>query len=428
MRAGIDLGTTFSLAAWLDAGAPALIPDCSEPRVFRTPSVVHLSGGSALVGGRAEELLEEDPRVPLIRFFKRRLGQCRPVFHDDGAAAWSAEGVSALLLRKLAFDAEVHSGSPLQQAVIAVPAHFTDPQRRALLGAASLADLDVLGLVEAPVAAALHYGAARDMSDEVVLVYDFGGGGLDTTVLTMDPHGVHTLGKTGLADAGGKELDEQVADRVLSELERVPGRSFPKDAEALAHLRRIAEEFKIELCASGRSRVRRTVEWDGRAVEVEIARADFESAIRDLVSRTEAEALACLWDTGLRPRDVTRVLLVGGCSQIPLVEQRLRGLFGGAGQEVLRHEPIRAVAYGAAMHAGQLASEADRHGLPPVLGGGHRPRRGDPHARCRDHERRHRRPRQEEHPAARARDCDLLHEPTVSGAPPPGRRAVPPAG
>lgn len=370
MKAGIDLGTTYSLAAEMGGeGKPVLIPDQGDAEAFHTPSVVYITQGNAFVGSLAETLLENDPSIQILRLFKRQLGVPEPVFFDEAGAAWFAEAVSALVLKKLAFDAETHSGARLESAVITVPAHFTDPQRRGVLAAAALARITVLGLVEEPVAAALHYGVEAAARDEVLLVYDFGGGTFDATVLSLDARGVYVLAKTGLTELGGKEVDDKVGAIILSQFEKALGKPLPLGARTLLELRRLSEEVKIELCLPGKSRVRRLILLGGQAVEVDIARATFETSIREIIDRTEAETLRCVQEAGLRAQDVDRLLLVGGSSLIPMVESRLRQIFSRSGQSVMYHEPSRAVAYGAAIHASQLSGEAGVFQIPPELKG-----------------------------------------------------------
>src|SRR5512138_2870499 len=148
MRVGIDLGTTYSLIAEMGVeGKPTLIPDCNDPELVHTPSSVHIAGCNAFVGTLAEALLENDPSLAVVRFFKRQLGSAEPVFYDDKGQGWLHEAFSALVLKKLVYDAENASSSRADSVVITVPAHFNDPQRKAVLRAAALAKLTVLGLV-----------------------------------------------------------------------------------------------------------------------------------------------------------------------------------------------------------------------------------------------------------------------------------------
>ena len=370
MRVGIDLGTTYSLVSVMGAdGRPALVADVNDAEIVHTPSVVNVSAGSAFVGSIVEAMLENDPTLPAIRFFKRHMGDREPVFFDEKGAAWGAEGISALVLKKLVFDAESGSSSRVDSAVVTVPAHFTDPQRRAVLAAASLAKVTVLGLVEEPVAAALHYGIDVGVRDEILLVYDFGGGTFDATAMSMDKNGVYVLAKTGLTDLGGKEIDEKVGEMILHQFEKALGRPLQTGARTLLELRRISEQLKIELCSPGTKRIKRLVMLGGQAVQVEISRSEFDLSVREIVERTEAETLRCVREAGLQPSDISAMLLVGGSSLVPAAEDRLRGLFNKPGQRVLHHEPSKAVAYGAALHASQLSGEAERYHIPPELRG-----------------------------------------------------------
>jgi molecular chaperone DnaK len=203
----------------------------------------------------------------------------------------------------------------------------------------------------------------------VLLVFDWGGGTFDVTALSMDGRGVYVLAKGGLTDLGGKELDERVGAMVLAQFERALGAPLALTARSLLQLRRVSEELKIELCLPTGARVRRTVLLSGHAVEIDIAPAEFEAVIADLIDQTEAATLQCLNDAGLQPADVHVLLLVGGSSMVPAIGRRLKRLFGAAHQRVLYHEPSKAVAYGAALHAAQLGGESELFNLPPEFRG-----------------------------------------------------------
>lgn len=369
MKVGIDLGTTYSLVARMEPdGTPVLLPDQTDRDVLYTPSVVYIADTCAFVGHVVEALAEENPELKTIRFFKRQLGEGKPIYFDAQQTPWYAESIAALVLKKLAFDAESYTGSSVDGAVITVPAHFNDVQRKAVQAAAQLAELPLLGLLEEPAAAALHYGVASRSSDEVLLVYDLGGGTFDATALVMSPGRATVLAKDGITDLGGKEFDERIGEIVLHQFERSGG--MPQlSARTLLQLRRISEELKIELCMPGRSYVRRPVLLAGQAVEVQISRRDFETAIADDVARTEAVTLRCLEGAGLKPEQVEAVLLVGGSSMVPYVGERLKRIFTGVPQGVFFHEPTKAVVYGAALHAAQLTGEAELYQLPPELRG-----------------------------------------------------------
>jgi molecular chaperone DnaK (HSP70) len=370
MRVGIDLGTTYSLIARMAGnGKPILMPDHSEQDVFHTPSVVHITSNSAVVGRTVEALLEQNPELKVIRFFKRNFGENQPIFYDEQGTPWYPEAVAALVLKKLRFDAESYSATELQNAVITVPAHFNDPQRKAVIAAANLADIPLLGLVEEPVAAALHYGIVTASQDQILVVYDFGGGTFDVTALSMNANGVYVLAKAGITDLGGKELDEKVGTLILNQFHRALGAPLSLNARTLLELRRISEETKIELCMPQATRVRKTVLLGGEAVEISISRAEFEKAIGEFLDRTESETISCLKEAGLSISDVHALLLVGGSSMVPAVSQRMKNIFSIPGQKVLYHEPSKAVAFGAAIHSAQLSGDAEQYQLPPEFRG-----------------------------------------------------------
>jgi molecular chaperone DnaK len=203
----------------------------------------------------------------------------------------------------------------------------------------------------------------------VLLVFDWGGGTFDATVLSLDQRGVYVLAKTGLTDLGGKELDEAIGARVLAQFERAKGAPPSLSARALLELRRISEQLKIELCMPGTLQVRQLVLLAGQAADVFIRRSEFLDDVTGLVERVEACALDCVKEAGLTPADVDAVLLVGGSSMLPLVESRMRALFSGPAQQVLYHEPSKAVAFGASLRASQLTGDAERFEVPPEFRG-----------------------------------------------------------
>jgi molecular chaperone DnaK len=202
----------------------------------------------------------------------------------------------------------------------------------------------------------------------VLLVYDWGGGTFDATVLSLDSRGVYVLAKTGATDLGGKELDEMVGGLILQQFERAYGTAPSLTARTLLDLRTISESFKIELCSPTCQKVRRTVLLGGQAVDVQISRAEFDAAVAPLVDRAEAITLQCTSEAGLKASNVDAVLLVGGSSMLPQVSARLRRLFPGDNR-VCYHEPSKAVAFGAAIHASQLSGDAQRFNVPPEFRG-----------------------------------------------------------
>lgn len=370
MKVGIDLGTSYSVVARTHPdGSTTLIPDFRDKERLHTPSVVLVTGGSAFVGTVAEDLVEDHPDLPILRFFKRHLGSREPIYFDDEGTGWHAEGIGALILDKLRFDAETELSRKVDGAVITVPAHFNDQQRKAVTAAATLANLPLQDLLEEPVAAALHYGVTTDSHSRVLVAYDFGGGTFDATAMTLDEKGIYVLAKTGATDLGGKEIDERVGELILKQFEDALGRKLDLNARTLLELRRASEALKIELCTPGTREVSKTILIGTEAVKVRIDRDQFSRAIEEIIERSLAVTKQCLKEAGITPVDVNTLLLVGGSSLMPQASARLKELFVADKTEVLYHEPSNSVALGAALRSAQIEGEHEKFRLPPELKG-----------------------------------------------------------
>jgi len=372
MNVGIDLGTTYSLIAQMGLdGHPVLIPDYTDKAVLHTPSVVYIDEQGAFVGQMVEMRVEQNPSLDgkVIRLFKRHLGEASPIHYDSQGNAWYPEAMAALVLKKLCLDAESYTSSDVEGAVITIPAHFNDLQRKAVYAAAALAEIPVLGLLEEPIAAALHYGVASGSRNQTLMVYDLGGGTFDATVLAITKEEVHVLAKDGLTHLGGKEFDEQIGAIVLSQFQKALGTAPTLDARTSRQLSRISEELKIELCIPGQTYVRRVVLLGDQAVEIRLRRREFEQAITELIEQTEIVTYRCLESTGLSAADVDALLLVGGSSMAPIIKDRMSEIFNQPEQHVMFHNPTKAVALGAALHTCQISGDAETYQLPPELKG-----------------------------------------------------------
>lgn len=370
MRVGIDLGTTYSLITVLGHdGRPYLIPDSDNPELFATPSVLSIAEGSAFVGHIVETLIEHNPDLPVQRFFKRSFGKTKPLYFDKNGAPWYPEAMAALVLKKLKYDAETYSNEKVDGAVITVPAHFDDAQRKCVLNAAALADIPVLGLVEEPVAAALHYTVSQKIYDKVVLVYDLGGGTFDSTLLSIDENGTYVLSKEGISDLGGKEFDEQVAAYIIEQFEKLSGNSLSLNAITLLQLRKLSEEVKIELSIPMLPSIKKTVFLDNQMIEIVFSRKIFENSIANAIDSTIDATRKCIQGAHMKLEDVNTILLVGGSSMIPLVRDKLRMIFSNSDQNIIFHEPMKAVAFGASIYAAQIAGDASIYNIPPEFMG-----------------------------------------------------------
>lgn len=370
MFVGIDLGTTYSLISRVGKnGIPVLIPDNHKNSVFTTPSIIHIDGDTAYIGEFLETKLERNPGLDLIKFFKRHFGEKKPLYFDMDDTPWYPEGLAALLLKKLKIDAEAYTAEQIEGAVITVPAHFNDIQRKAVLNAAALIDLPVLNLLEEPIAAAIHYGLSNKKYNKTIMVYDLGGGTFDVTIMTMDEKGIYVIAKDGHTEIGGKEFDEKIGEIILNQFKEAFGKEPVLDARNSLHLRRFSEMLKVELCMPGTQFVDQVCVIGNQSLEVHVSKREFEKGIEPYLVTCEEILSRCLKSASLDFEDIDTLLLVGGSSMVPYIKKRLKKIFTAENQEILTHEPMRAVAYGAALHAIQASGQKMDFDLPPELKG-----------------------------------------------------------
>src|SRR5690606_34099314 len=325
MIIGIDLGTTYSLGATLNLDhQPVLLPDNSDKAVLYTPSILHINGNNAFVGQSVMHMLEQNPDLSVIRFFKRYLGENKSLHMDGFGDVWYPESVAALVLKKLKYDAEIYASTSVEGAVITIPAHFSDAQRKSVLHAAAMIDLPVLGLVEEPVAAAMHYGISNKAIEQNILIYDLGGGTFDTTILTLKDRTFNVLSKDGLTDLGGKEFDEAIANIVYQQFEKSLGKPIEFSGRKAQQLRVFSEEIKMELSSPGVQYINRMCLLGDDNIEVFISRKEFERAISSYVERTLKILRRCISSANLQEEDVDVLLLVGGSSMVPFVQEHIK--------------------------------------------------------------------------------------------------------
>lgn len=367
MIIGIDLGTTFSLAAYLNhAGKPSLIPDLNVVDRFQTPSVVHIGPRGCLVGQIVEDLLEEEPGLPISRFPKLAMGGLDPVFTDHSGTGYHAAAISALILRKLKLDVEAAVAEPIEGCVITVPAHFNEARRAATVDAGRLADLPVLGLVEEPVAAATYFGIkAAARSEKTIFVFDLGGGTLDATILHATPDGLFVIGTEGADNIGGKNFDEVIMDAVREQFRAQFSDDCRHDPEAMQRLRCFATRSKIALASPGCGLLRESIFLAGHSLRVLLTRAQFEDAVEPWLEACAHTCQQTLAAAHLTWRDIDELILTGGSSLLPCVDRRMREISGLPPDRVHREQPHAAVAYGAALLAEQL--HGVRHTAAPPL-------------------------------------------------------------
>ncbi len=351
---GIDLGTTNSVVAVMEGGKPTVIANAEGSRT--TPSIVGFSKtGERLVGqlAKRQAILNPDKTVASI---KRHMGDDYKVSIDG--KDYTPQEISAMILRKLADDASAYLGEKVTSAVITVPAYFNDAQRQATKDAGKIAGLDVLRIVNEPTAAALAYGLEKDKSEKV-LVFDLGGGTFDVSMLEIGD-GVHeVLSTSGDTHLGGDDFDQKVMDWMCDEFKKQEGIDLRNDKQAMQRVKEAAEKAKCELSSVMETNINLpfiTADANGpKHLDLNLTRAKFEDLSRDLLNRCKTPVETALRDAGVSKSDIDEVVLVGGSSRIPAVQQLVKEYTGKEPNQSVN--PDEVVAVGAAVQAGVLAGE-----------------------------------------------------------------------
>ena len=353
---GIDLGTTNSVVAVMEGGEPVIIPNAEGSRT--TPSVVAFTkDGDRLVGQMAKRQAVTNPDRTIMSI-KRHMGTDYKVTIDG--KGWTPQEISAMVLRKLKEEAEAYLGEEVSKAVITVPAYFTDAQRQATKDAGTIAGLEVLRIINEPTAAAVAYGLDKE-HEQTVLVFDLGGGTFDVSILEMDEGYVGVKATSGNNRLGGDDFDERITNYLISEFKKETGVDLSQDKMAMQRLREAAEKAKIEL--SGISQTNINLPFISATpsgpvhLDIDLTRAKFNELTADLVQKTLEPIRQALSDAQLKPEDIDRVLLVGGSTRIPAVQEAIEKLMGKEAYKGIN--PDECVALGAAVQAGVLAGEFD---------------------------------------------------------------------
>ncbi|HIS82306.1 TPA: molecular chaperone DnaK, partial [Candidatus Scatenecus faecavium] len=351
---GIDLGTTNSVVAVMEGGKPTVIANAEGSRT--TPSIVGFSKtGEKLVGqlAKRQAILNPDKTIASI---KRHMGEDYKV-NIDGKD-YTPQEISAMILRKLADDASAYLGEKVTSAVITVPAYFNDAQRQATKDAGKIAGLDVLRIVNEPTAAALAYGLEKEKSEKV-LVFDLGGGTFDVSILEIGD-GVHeVLSTSGDTHLGGDDFDQKVMDWICDEFKKQEGIDLRGDKQAMQRVKEAAEKAKCELSSVMETNINLpfiTADANGpKHLDLSLTRAKFEDLCRDLLNRCKTPVENALKDAGVTKSDINEVVLVGGSTRIPAVQQLVKEYTGKEPNQSVN--PDEVVAVGAAIQAGVLAGE-----------------------------------------------------------------------
>ena len=352
---GIDLGTTNSCVAVMEGGKPVVIANTEGIRT--TPSVVAFTKtGERLVGDPAKRqaVTNADKTISSI---KRHMGSDYKVTIDD--KKYTPQEISAMILQKLKKDAESYLGETVSEAVITVPAYFNDAQRQATKDAGKIAGLDVKRIINEPTAAALAYGLDNE-TEQKVMVYDLGGGTFDVSVIEIGDGVIEVLSTNGDTHLGGDDFDQKIIDWMVSEFKKAEGVDLSTDKMALQRLKEAAEKAKKELSSATTTNINLpfiTATADGpKHFDMNLTRAKFEELVHDLVERTAIPVQNAMKDAGLNYSDISKVLLVGGSTRVPCVQEKVKQLTGKEPNKSLN--PDECVAIGASIQGGKLAGDA----------------------------------------------------------------------
>jgi molecular chaperone DnaK len=376
---GIDLGTTNSVVAVMEGGEPTVIPSSEGNRTV--PSVVGFpKTGERVVGQLAKRQAVTNPTntvYSIKRFMGRRwddpeVQRSKSLVpynvekdpKSDGirvvvdAGRYTPPEISAMVLQKLKADAEAYLGEKVTEAVITVPAYFDDTQRQATKDAGRIAGLEVKRIINEPTASALAYGLDKK-HDEKIAVYDLGGGTFDISILELGEGVFEVKATNGDTHLGGDDFDQRVIDWLLAEFKKDQGMDLSKDQQALQRLKEAAEKAKIELSSTATTEINLpyiTADATGpKHLVINLSRAKLEDLVRDLIEKTKGPVVAALKDAGLKPAEINEVILVGGMTRMPAVQEMVKGLFGKEPHRGVN--PDEVVAIGAAIQAGVLGGE-----------------------------------------------------------------------
>ena len=352
---GIDLGTTNSCVAVMEGGEPVVIPNAEGNRT--TPSVVAFSkNGERLVGQIAKRQAVTNPDSTVISI-KREMGTNKKVNIEGDE--FSPQEISAMILQKLKTDAENYLGQKVTQAVITVPAYFSDSQRQATKDAGKIAGLEVLRIINEPTAAALAFGMDKEDQDQKIMIYDLGGGTFDVSILDIGDGVFEVLATNGNTRLGGDDFDERIMNYLVDEFKKSNGIDLKTDKMAMQRLKEAAEKAKIELSGVQQTQINLpfiTADANGpKHLDITLTRAKFEELISDLIEATKVPVQNALKDAGITAADLHKVLLVGGSTRVPAVQEAVKKITGKEPDKGIN--PDECVAIGAAIQGGVLSGD-----------------------------------------------------------------------
>ncbi|MDR0739236.1 MAG: molecular chaperone DnaK [Oscillospiraceae bacterium] len=352
---GIDLGTTNSCLAVIEGGKPVVIPNSEGART--TPSIVAFKGKDRIVGQAAKRQAITNPDKTVLSI-KREMGTNHKV-NIDGKN-FTPQEISAMILQKLKVDAETYLGASVTEAVITVPAYFTDSQRQATKDAGKIAGLDVKRIINEPTAAALSYGIDKE-NDQKIMVYDLGGGTFDVSIIEMGEGVQEVLATAGNNRLGGDDFDDRIIKWLVSSFKSDNGVDLSKDKMAMQRLKEAAEKAKIELSSATTAAINLpfiTADSSGpKHLDITLTRAKFNDLIADLIEKTMESVHQAIRDSGLKSSDINKILMVGGSSRIPAVSDKVKSFSGKNPFKGIN--PDECVALGAAIQGGVLSKDVE---------------------------------------------------------------------
>jgi molecular chaperone DnaK len=343
---GIDLGTTFSAIAHIDPyGKPQIIPNSESERI--TPSVILFDGANAIVGSHAKQNAVAEPEK-IVDFVKREMGKSKGQFHREfNNHVYTAEELSAIIVKKLKGDAQKYLGTEITDAVITVPAYFNDAERTATLHAGQLAGLNVLQIINEPTAAALAYGLDKLDSNQTVFVFDLGGGTFDVTIMRIEDHHIRMIASNGDHRLGGKDWDDVIVNWVAEEFDKIHGQNPLLDLQSYQDLYNRALAAKLQLSSRASTTLVHT--YGGKSIKLEITREQFEKRCSHLLEKCKTICEIVMQESGLQWSNIDHVLLTGGMTRVPSVRAMITDISKTDIAEDV--SPDEAVSIGAAIQA-----------------------------------------------------------------------------
>lgn len=352
---GIDLGTTNTLGAYMEAGQPVVIPSAEGDELV--PSIVGFTKtGERLVGAMAKRQAVSNPERTVISI-KRHMGTDYKVKIDDKEL--TPQEISAFILQKIKADAEAYLGEPIEKAVVTVPAYFNDAERQATKDAGTIAGLDVIRIINEPTASCMSYGLDKMDQSETILVWDLGGGTFDVSILEIGGGVFEVRATSGDMRLGGDDWDQRIMDYLVDEFRKNSNIDLKTDREAMQRLKEASEEAKISLSTNETTKINLpfiAADATGpKHLEIELSRKKFEELTRDLVERCELPASQALKDSDVGKMQIDKILLVGGSTRMPMIREKVRKVFGKEPSTEI--DPDKVVAMGAAIQGGVLNQE-----------------------------------------------------------------------